>query len=141
MISITEAFCADRLLELAEDEVSPGGNAIRTLIWEKASTSAVSTWSGIQDAYKNWYEIKPSWTRVNQLIEVRNAIAHGLGQLTRIQRNKRASTTTKIALANIDLNGDNIVLEEANLVNVRNACIALISEIDELVQAKTGDIT
>lgn len=136
MISITEAFCVDRLLELAEEEVSPAGNTVRTFIWEKASTSAVSTWSSIQDSYKNWYAMTPSWTELKQLIEVRNAVAHGLGQLTRIQRLRGASI--KITQAKIRLDGDRIVLEEANLSDVRNVCIKLISEIDGLIQEKTG---
>ncbi|MFI2563560.1 hypothetical protein [Paenarthrobacter sp. NPDC018779] len=140
MISITEAFCVDRLLDLAETEFSPTGNNIRTLVWDKASTSAVSTWSGTQDAYKSWYDIRPSWTQINQLIEVRNAIAHGLGKLTRIQRAKRASISNKITTAKIRLSGDYIVLEEANLQSVRDVCVDLISEIDGLVQGKTGDV-
>lgn len=138
MISITEAFCVDRLLELAVEEVLPARNNIRTLIWDKASTSAVSTWPAIQEAYKNWFNVKPSWARINQLIEVRNAIAHGLGQLTRIQRAKRESTVTKVAQAGISLKGDRIVLEEVNLLQAKDACVELISEVDRLVQEKTG---
>ncbi|PRY68388.1 hypothetical protein B0I08_10490 [Glaciihabitans tibetensis] len=139
MISITEAFCVDRLLDLAEVEVSPTGNFIRGLIWDKASSSAVSTWPTIQESYKTWYGIKPNWTPLNHLIEVRNAIAHGLGQLTRLQRAKRQSTITKIGLANIHLIGDRVVLEDANIQDVKIACVNLITEVDGLVQAKTGD--
>ena len=141
MISITEAFCVDRLLELVEVEVSRAGSNILTLIWDRASISAVSTWPNIQDAYKNWYAISPNWTDLNRLIEVRNAIAHGLGQLTRVQRAKRQSTITKIGQANIQVKGDRVVLEEANLQNVKVACVTLISHIDGLVQASTGDIS
>jgi hypothetical protein len=141
MISIAEAFCVDRLLELAEVDVAPSGNVIRTIVWDKASSSAVGTWTSIQDTYKNWYDVKPSWTAMNQLIEVRNAIAHGLGQLTRVQRIKLQSTTSKIVAAKIRLDGDRIVLEESNMQDVRGVCVNLISEVDRLVQAKTGDIS
>lgn len=140
MISITEAFCVDRLLQLAEDEISPSGNNLRTVIWENASTSAVSNWSSIRSTYKLWYDIKPNWARINQLIEVRNAIAHGLGQLTRIQRTKRQSITDMIREAHINLSGDRIVLEEETLQNVKKTCVDLISEVDGLVQAKTGHV-
>lgn len=138
MLSITEAFCVDRLLDLAEDEFSPAGNQIRTYIWDKASTSAVGNWAGIQEAYKNWCDIKPSWTSINRLTEVRNAIAHGLGQLSRLQRTKRAAVTLKIRQAGIHFSEDRIALEEANLQDVRDVCVDLISELDGLVQAKSG---
>lgn len=140
MISITEAFCVDRLLDLAEEEVSPTGNRIRNQIWERASSSAVSTWSSIQESYKNWYGVRPSWTTMDQLVEVRNAIAHGLGQLTRIQRAKRRSTVARIVQTGIRLNGDWIVLEEEDLETAKNACIGLISELDVLVQAETLNV-
>ncbi len=139
MISITEAFCVDRLLDLAETDVDPGGSPIRDLIWKKASSSAVSTWSSIQDSYKSWYSLQPAWTKLNELVEVRNAIAHGLGQLTRLQRAK-PGTATKIGQAGIRLSGDRVILEEADLENAHRACLQLVSEVDQLIQASTGNV-
>jgi hypothetical protein len=134
MLSITESFCVDRLLELAEKEVDPSGSKVRGQIWERASTGAIGNWKSIQDSYKAWYGVQPDWKRLDQLVEVRNAIAHGLGQLTRIQRSKRQSAATKIAQAGVHLDADTIVLEEHNLEQARLACVALITEIDLAVQ-------
>lgn len=134
-LSITESFCVDRLLEHAEREVSPYESAVRASIWAKASTGAVSTWDGIRDSYKSWYDIRPDWEPLAQLVEVRNAIAHGLGELTRLQRAKLRSTLTKITGAGVKVDGALIVLEETNLERTRVVCLELIAEIDYRVQA------
>ncbi|WP_447653030.1 hypothetical protein [Microbacterium sufflavum] len=135
MLSIAESFCVDRLLEYAEREVAPQESAVRTSIWAKASTSAVSTWDGIKDSYKSWYDIRPEWEPLTQLVEVRNAIAHGLGELTRLQRVRLESTLTKIAGAGVQVKESRIVLEEENLERTRTVCLTLIGEIDFGVQA------
>lgn len=139
LISITEAFCTDRLLGVAENHISPTGSPVRAAIWERASTSSVSTWSGIESSYKSWLAVEPSWTRIRQLTEIRNAIAHGLGTLTRVQLKTRPSVVGKMSAAKVKLDGDRVVLEEANLETACQACVDLISELDQLVQRRTGD--
>jgi hypothetical protein len=120
---------------------TPGSCAVPGALMSEMSAGApiegeVGAFGVSRTLTKIWCDIKPSWARLNQLIEFRNAIAHGLGQLTRVQRAKRASAATQIALAKIRLSGDRIVLEEANLQNVKDACAALIC----LGQVKTGDV-
>lgn len=134
MLSITEHFCADRLLDLAEQEVQPSNSRVRSHMWDRTSAGAIGTWEGIQNSYKQWYAINPGWTRLNQLVEVRNAIAHGLGSLTRLQLAKRQSAVTKITDAGVRLEDDRIVLEEANLDHARKVCVDLITDIDASVQ-------
>jgi hypothetical protein len=141
MISITEAFCVDRLLDLAEKEVAPTDSSVRNLIWQRSSVAAVSTWPSIQATYKTWYSIRPSWTRINQLLEVRNAIAHGLGRLTRVQKSHAKATIGRITQAGVTVVGDLVVLEEPDLQYVRQVCVDLVSEVDQLVQSSTGDVS
>jgi hypothetical protein len=141
LISVTEAFCTDRLLGVAENHMSPAGSPVRAAIWDKASTSSVSTWSGIESAYKSWLAVEPSWTRIRQLTEVRNSIAHGLGTLTRVQLKTRRSVVGKMSAAKVKLDGDRVLLEDENLEAACDACIELISEIDHLVQLRTGDLS
>lgn len=137
LISITEAFCGDRLLILAETQIEPSSNTIREMMWNKASTSAVSTWSALQDAYKDWFAVSGVWTDINRLVEARNAIAHGLGELTRMQKSKGASVRTKIAAAGIKIVGSTLVLEEGDLERARDSCRDLIEKVDLAVTAHT----
>lgn len=132
MLSITESYCADHLLEVAEVDVEPAASEVRARIWDQSSIGAISTWSGIQDSYKKWFSIRPNWNNLNRLVEVRNSIAHGLGELTRMQRAKRVSTVEKITAAGIRMDGNRIVLEESDLDQAKRHCVALITEIDLL---------
>ncbi|MEX0153479.1 hypothetical protein [Microbacterium sp. LMI1-1-1.1] len=138
LISITETFCADRLLDAAEAEVAPDGSPIRGLVWDKASTAAISSWPAMKDAYNSWYGIKPNWAKVETLIEVRNAIAHGLGELTRFQRRKRSSLVTKFNHAGVHLSGNRVVISENNLSDVRDGCSELIVLLDAEVAIRTA---
>lgn len=135
MLSIAEAFCVDRILEQAEDEVEPQGSPVRALMWDRASTSAVSNWEGIRRTYKTWYNLRPEWGPVGQFVEVRNAIAHGLGQITRMQRLNLASTLSKIAGAGVLVDEERIVLDESNLNHARIVCLDLIADVDSKVGA------
>jgi hypothetical protein len=134
MLSITESYCADHLLEVAEVAVEPAASEVRARIWDQSSIGAISTWSGIQDSYKRWFSIRPNWNDLNRLVEVRNSIAHGLGELTRMQRTKRVSTVDKIKAAGIRLDGNRIVLEESDLDQAKRHCVALITEIDMMTR-------
>ncbi|WP_404430699.1 hypothetical protein LG299_12485 [Microbacterium lacus] len=137
MISITESFCADRLLALAEAEIDPTANDVRSTVWDRAATTTVSTWEGIRGGYRDWFQIKPNWPSLEPLVEVRNAIAHGLGNLTRIQKKNPQGVRDKLALAGITLDEDRVLLDEADITQIRSVCVALVVEIDELVQARS----
>lgn len=136
MLSITESYCADRLLEVAERDVEPTTSEVRARIWNQSSIGAISTWSGIQNSYRKWFSIRPDWNNLDRLVEVRNSIAHGLGELTRMQRAKQMSTVNKITAAGIKMDGNRIVLEERDLDQAKRDCIALITEIDLLTQKR-----
>lgn len=138
MISITEAFCGDRLLGVAESEVEPAGSTVRNIMWQRASTDAVGSWPSMKAAYKKWYGVRPVWTNLETLVDVRNSIAHGLGELTRQQRSQRQALVQAFTRAGIGLDGDRVVLTEGNVTEARNACVELIQGLDLEVTAKTG---
>lgn len=138
MISITEAFCGDRLLGAAESEVEPAGSKVRNLMWEKAATDAVASWPAVKVAYKKWYDVRPAWAALETLVELRNTIAHGLGELTRQQRSRRQAVVQAFTQAGIRLDGDRVVLTESNVMAARNACVELIEALDLDVAEKTG---
>ena len=85
LISITESFCAVRLTEYVENVVDITAHSISSLIWETAAIDATGSWSRQKDAYKKWLGLSPNWKNVEGFIEARNAVAHGLGTLTRRQ--------------------------------------------------------
>ncbi|WP_460798997.1 hypothetical protein [Microbacterium sp. GXF0217] len=133
IVSATEAFCAERLVELGETKINPSENQLRREIWEQAAINATANWDAIQRALKDWHDARPSWADVNRIAEVRNAIAHGLGTLTRRQRSKQQSTT-RIRESGVRLKGIRLELEESDLERAAGICITLVGEVD--VQTK-----
>ncbi|GEB45799.1 hypothetical protein MTE01_17440 [Microbacterium testaceum] len=115
--------------------MDPGSNQIRELVWVKASTNAVSTWKLIQETYKNWFDVKGIWAEIDRLLEARNAIAHGLGSLTRTQQKKGDSARAKITAAGIAIVGTQIQLTEQDLERARNVCRNLIEAVDKGVSS------
>jgi hypothetical protein len=138
MISVTENFCADRLLEAAEAEIVPSESVVRSLVWDKASTVAIGSWPAMKEAYNSWFGVKPDWAGVEALIQVRNAIAHGLGELTRLQLRKRPSTAASINRAGVVLADNRIILSEENMQDARDCCAKLIESLDIEVSLKTA---
>lgn len=64
-------------------------------IYNDAEDQAISAWSRTMDAYAVFFGIKRTgfveWPKVQALIDARNAVAHGLGALTRRQTRKNLS--------------------------------------------------
>lgn len=138
LVSIVEEFCADQLHELGEADMQPHASRSRQIIWDRTSADVTGSWHKIRGAFKDWYSITPSWEGVEDLIEARNAIAHGLGRLTRRQRRVEQSTLAKLQRAKISVEGDRIVLAEVDLATAAQTCRTLIYELDGEIQRKRG---
>ncbi|WP_344064410.1 hypothetical protein [Terrabacter lapilli] len=117
--------------------VDPAADPIRTMIWEEVAIDTTRTWEAQKQAFKKWHQISPDWLQLEGLAEVRNAVAHGLGTLTRRQQRSHSSTMTKINRTGISIVNDEVVLEEQDLVSAARACRDLIHELDAAVTAKT----
>lgn len=137
IMSITEAFCGDRLLSEVEEEVKPGNAGPRSQMWTTAATAAVSSWSSQEKHYKDWLRISTiDWKFVNDLAIARNAIAHGLGYLTRQQLIKRQSNVDKLRGIGIPIVKDRIQVSEASLRFLARRCVAHIESVDEKVSSR-----
>lgn len=132
LVSITESFCAERLLLCAEDQIQPAGKEVTSKIWEEAALDATRTWDSQKKAFKDWLSVTPDWKQIEGLAEARNAVAHGLGALTRRQRRAHQSTMTKLNRTGILVQNDQVVLTDADLVRAAQDCRDLIGEVDRL---------
>lgn len=130
LVSITESFCAGRLIARAEESIGAPGSQVMTHVWERASLDATGTWEAQKDAYRKWLGVKPDWQVLDGLAEARNAVAHGLGALTRRQVKSHASTMTKINRTGIAVIDDVLILSDNDLLSAARACRDLISEVD-----------
>jgi hypothetical protein len=136
LLSITESFTSQLLLREIDKVVARARSASIDSVWDDAAIRGTSTWREQQDAYINWLGVKEEWKVVEQLAEARNAVAHGLGTLTRRQLRKEASVRSKLKAAGITLTGIRIVLSDAALASAATDCRDLIHRIDLAVQAR-----
>lgn len=133
LLSITEAFCTERLFAEMDGTVNPTGHAVVTGIWNAAFDGATGSWHGQKEAFKTWLNVdRGLWTQVMDLTEARNAVAHGYGQLTHRQRRKqRSELETKLRAHAIALNGDFILLTEESITNAADTCRTFIKALDD----------
>jgi hypothetical protein len=136
LLSITESF-ASQLLLREIDKISARAQSIAIdRIWEDAAIRGTGTWNEQKDSYANWLGVKVDWKVIDRLAEARNAVAHGLGTLTRRQLRKEASIRSKLREAGIALDGIRIVLSDAALASAATDCRDLIYRLDLAVQER-----
>lgn len=137
IVSITEAFCGDLLLSEVEADMDLTRAAQLVDLWEKAAIDAVSSWEKQIDHYKKWLGVTTlQWTFVKGVAVARNAVVHGLGKLTRMQLQKRASHEGLLQAANITLVGTQIEIDTASLRRIADGCVAHIRAVDEAVSTR-----
>ncbi len=106
MLSITESFAAQLLLGEVDKAAARAASVAIDNVWEE------------------------------RLAEARNAVAHGLGTLTRRQLRKEQSVRYKLKSAGISMVGIRIVLSDAALASAAAGCRDLIHRVDLAVQAR-----
>lgn len=142
LMSITEGFVAERLTGVL-DQWGSGSRAELQETWDSAVLSALTSWESMKEAYKTWLKVGPAavdWNPVSGFVEARNAVAHGLGTLTRQQgRNQKARdrTVSRLAHAKIKLTAaDAVPLDDDILQRAVEGCRAFIESLDLAVTAE-----
>ncbi len=136
LLSITESFASQLLSRKIDKVVARARSAAVDSVWDDAALRGTSSWREQQYSYRDWLGVKVDWKTVERLAEARNAVAHGLGALTRRQLRNETSVRLKLKRAGITLAGRRIVLSDAALAAAAAECRDLIHRIDLAVQAR-----
>jgi hypothetical protein len=115
LLSITESFASQLLVQEIDRYAARAQSVAIDRIWDDAAIRGTNTWNEQKESYAKWLGVTVDWKVVERLAEARNAIAHGLGTLTRRQLRKEASVRSKLREAGIALNGIRIILSDAAL--------------------------
>lgn len=134
LLSITEAFASDMLSREVDRAVAGARNATATKVADEAVIRGTSTWQEQKKSYKDWLGVDEDWKAVERLAEARNAVAHGLGKLTRRQLRSERSVKSKLKAAGITIDDNKIVLSDDNLATAASACRDLIERLDLAIQ-------
>jgi hypothetical protein len=138
LVAVAEDFSLLRLIEITED-LLPAGRLVEVL-WEGELDRSMDTWDSRLGAWSRLHQIEvksqlPRYDRLDGFIQARNAIAHGLGQLTRKQSGNRAATVQRLAAAGIKTNGDVLILGLENVETCAAVCESFVLWLDEQAAA------
>jgi hypothetical protein len=136
LASITEAYCAGALIAATEALAQPSRTQTMQQMWDEMAISATRTWKDQQAAYKNWVGVTIKWDTVDGLADARNAIAHGLGSLTRQQVLKEAAVRGRLVKVGITLVGRDLELSDTSLHGLALRCRDFILDLDVRIQAR-----
>lgn len=136
LLSITEAFASDMLSREVDGAIARVGSATAAKVADDALIRGTSTWQDQKKSYKDWLGVNEDWKAVERLAEARNAVAHGLGKLTRRQLRSEQSVKSKLKAARITVNDNRIVLSDDNLAAAASACRDFIEKLDLAVQSR-----
>lgn len=136
--SIVESYVAGELVSRIERHAPQPRSSILDDIYTRAEDSALASWPKLRDHYGRWLEIKingstcPSWPRIETMTNVRNAIAHGLGELTRRMARKNLSQLQRdFATIDVQIVGSALVLSEDALWSSAFTAREFINWLDE----------
>ena len=132
MISIVEAY-VDIITSSLFRERTPSTHDLVRLLVKNAELRASTTWQDRKDALAQYHQIRLGefirWSELDAGIEVRNAIAHGLGQLTPRQREGKA--VSKIPQIGVTVRDGSVIVNNHSLRLCRDVCIEFVRYLDE----------
>jgi hypothetical protein len=139
LLSITESFASQLLLKEIDRVAARARSVAIDRIWDDAAARGINTWNEQKESYAKWLGVTVDWKVVERLAEARNAVAHGLGTLTRRQLRKEASVRNKLREAGIELDGIRIMLSDAAISSAAGDCRDLIHRLDLAVQGRSPE--
>lgn len=132
LVAIAEDFSIGRLVEVVEATLPP--DPIVSELWETVLDRSGDGWDQRDKLWKRYQHVDvaafPQRQALVGFIDARNAIAHGLGGLTRRQLRKRDRTIGRLEKANIQLVGDLIVIDASHVEACASVVKAFIDWLD-----------
>ena len=133
LVSIVEAYTDVMMDALFQRAVPTRDELINRLVEDRILQSSAN-WAERRDTYQLYHGISlgscPVWSKLDAGIEVRNAIAHGLGILTPLQR-KKGGILGQFSAVKVTLESGRIVLARESLDECINFCRAYVQWLDQ----------
>lgn len=142
MVSITESFASEQLVEHLEDLLPSERTDFLQDLYLREEDQAIGTWRNMQDRYRKWFKINISgyenWDSLNAAINARNSIAHGLGELTRRQKRdkQRQNLERDLARIGITLSDGRLRLSDRALAESLVVFVEFVIWLDEELRKK-----
>lgn len=137
LLSITESFSSARLIEELERILIPSRHRSVSEVWDRVAISSTNTWADQRKAFKDLLGVilsNEDWKSVEQLAEARNAVAHGLGRLTRRQERKQQTVHAQLAACGISVADGHILLNDKVLFDAAITCRSFVEQLDTAIE-------
>ena len=106
-------------------------------LWDLALRRSGNTWEQRRDLWKRLHQVRlrdfDHDEPLQGFIEARNAISHGLGDLTRMQLRKNEEVRKLLTAAGLRLRGATLLLHEEDVEQCATIVRAFIEWLDERV--------
>ena len=141
LVAIAEDFVRSLLIESVETQLPLEPEVVWTF-WRLVEQDIEGGWSQVFEALNEWYGINckaaPSFQKLQGFIEARNAIVHGLGNLTRKQtRTARAERRSRSMLqtAGVPIVGQRVTPNDSTVYSCATTVAEFVSWVDVASQA------
>lgn len=122
VVAIVEAY-TDAALEAMFRRVVPASSAAATRLLETHLLDAAQRWETRKKSFSEHHSLPlgdaavgfPGWSKLDGMIEVRNTIAHGLGSLTRQQRQNPLRTAARCAQVGVRIDAGQVIVDNVSL--------------------------
>lgn len=141
LVSIAEDFARAQLVIVTENTLRLRSK-VEIGLWTKAEETVEASWEGLGRAWADWYSVfLPSAPRYHELqgyVEARNAILHGLGELTRKQMRGKseARTRSRLGHCHIALSGRRLMLKRQDLEEAERVTVEFVVWLDKQLMSK-----
>lgn len=138
LVSIVEAFIDTCSGQQFDQRTSGRDTFVRNMAAEVRENS-LKGWDERKEVFKKYHGIvlgeRAHWSDIDASREIRNSIAHGLGQLTPRQQN--AKTRQKMATMGVAFCGNQIIIGTDTLEKCVRSAVAFIRDVDRHLAVRT----
>ena len=134
LVAIAEYYATAVIVADTEARLDRDGLGFK--LWDLVPDRFSETWPGRIEAWKKLFGLTVTgrgsrYESFEGFIDARNALAHGLGNLTRKQVAQRQAVLVRLATAGIALRGDAISVDEATVVKCAATAEAFVLWVDQ----------
>lgn len=140
VVSIVEAY-TDAALEMMFRRVVPSSSAAAVRLLESHMLEATQRWDARKKSFAEHHALLlsdassgfPQWSKLDGMIEVRNAVAHGLGSLTRQQRRHATRTAGRCSQVGVRIEAGEVIVDHASLTTAAGVAEAFVTWLDDRI--------
>lgn len=135
LVSIVEAHVVSQLVQRIEPHVPKPRTKFLNDIYLSAEDRAIGSWPGLIEAYKQWLDVKlascDDWQCILAMTDARNAVAHGVGELSRRQARKDIRQLTALfSVIDVKINGMRLEVSDSAIRSVAAAARRFVMWLD-----------